>query len=156
MLTAKKEKFVLGWIESGNKSDSYTDAFDTSRMKRESVHKRAYELSNDPEVMARYKEIMANVQDETETTVALIDSYYKSAYQLAKEQENPSGMIAAGAALAKLHGLNFDKSDSRDSVTTIYNQVVVADRSMIPPMPTVGDAYHKHQNQIDEKIIFQD
>ena len=58
-LTPKQEKFIQG-IVSGKLSqrDAYKQAYNTSRMKDETIDKRASELFNNREVKGRYKALM--------------------------------------------------------------------------------------------------
>jgi phage terminase small subunit len=58
-LTKKQEIFCKEYVKSGNKTQAYRIAYNTSRMKDETVHNKAYALSEKGEVRARIKELQA-------------------------------------------------------------------------------------------------
>jgi phage terminase small subunit len=61
-LTIKQETFARAVAETGSLTAAYRQAFDAKNMKPETVHNRAYVLSNRSEVRARVKELMAEKQ----------------------------------------------------------------------------------------------
>ena len=64
-LTPKQEKFVQG-IVSGklSKTEAYKQAYNTSRMKDETIHNVASELFNNPKVTQRYNALMKEHKDK--------------------------------------------------------------------------------------------
>lgn len=64
-LTTKQEKFVLSIIEGMNKTEAYKNVYDTSRMKANTINKKAYDLFNKPNIQARYEELMQEVKESS-------------------------------------------------------------------------------------------
>ena len=52
-LTPKQEKFCLRYSECGNASEAYRQAYNTAKMKPESVNRKAFELLEDVKITAR-------------------------------------------------------------------------------------------------------
>lgn len=61
-LTAKQENFARAVVETGSLTVAYRQAFNAEKMKPETVHKRAYELSGKGEIKARVTELLAEKQ----------------------------------------------------------------------------------------------
>lgn len=64
-LTTKQEKFVLSVVEGMNKTEAYKAVYDTSKMKPNTINKKAYDLFNKPNIQARYEELMQEVKDSS-------------------------------------------------------------------------------------------
>ena len=52
-LTVKQEKFCQSYIETGNASEAYRQAYSASKMKPETVNRTAKELLDHPKITAR-------------------------------------------------------------------------------------------------------
>ncbi len=106
-LTAKQEKFAREWFATGNKSEAYRRAYESSRKWSENaVNVKASELSRNPKVLDRYEELVTAAQERNETDVDTIDRMLKNAYVVAKKDVKPSAMVSAAMGLAKLYGLD--------------------------------------------------
>lgn len=57
-LTPKQETFVQAIIKGKSQRQAYKEAYDTSKMKDETIDNRAYQLFKKDEVKARYNELM--------------------------------------------------------------------------------------------------
>jgi len=68
-LTLKQENFCLAYIETGNASDAYKSAFNTERMKPETVNNNAYMLLKRSEIAARLEELKKPVIEKTQLTL---------------------------------------------------------------------------------------
>lgn len=68
-LTTKQEKFVLSIIEGMNKTEAYKAVYDTSKMKANTINKKAYDLFNKPNVQKRYEELMQEVKESSVWTL---------------------------------------------------------------------------------------
>ena len=64
-LTTKQEKFVLSIVEGMNKTEAYKAVYDTSKMKPNTINKKAYDLFNKPNIQARYEELMQEVKESS-------------------------------------------------------------------------------------------
>lgn len=61
-LTPKQEKFCQEFKKCGNASEAYRLAYDTSKMKPESVWRKAKELLDNVKVSARIKELQDKIE----------------------------------------------------------------------------------------------
>lgn len=79
-LTPKQEKFCLMYIETGNANEAYRRAYDTSRMKPESINRKAFELLNNGNITARLEELRRVNQQLSEVKrgeiLARLKSYF--------------------------------------------------------------------------------
>lgn len=64
-LTPKQEKFCQVYVDSGIASFAYRQAYNTEKMKQETVWQSASKLLNDPKVTTRVEEIRAERAEET-------------------------------------------------------------------------------------------
>lgn len=64
-LTTKQEKFILSIVEGMNKTEAYKAVYDTSKMKANTINKKAYDLFNKPNIQARYEELMQEVKENS-------------------------------------------------------------------------------------------
>ena len=58
-LTVKQEAFCRAYIETGNASEAYRRAYDTSGMNANSVNRKAKELVDNVKITARVNELKA-------------------------------------------------------------------------------------------------
>ena len=63
-LTLKQEKYVQNLIKGMSQRQAYKNAFDTSKMKDETIDNKAYLLFKKDEVRARYDELVKKAQDD--------------------------------------------------------------------------------------------
>lgn len=54
-LTPKQEHFSKAYIETGNASEAYRIAYDTDKMKTETIHRKASELMNRVKIRSRQR-----------------------------------------------------------------------------------------------------
>lgn len=71
-LTQKQERFALAYIETGNASEAYRKAYDASRMKPETINKRASELLADGAVTGRVGELRQAAFDKAVVSEARV------------------------------------------------------------------------------------
>jgi phage terminase small subunit len=71
-LTQKQERFALAYIETGNASEAYRRAYDASRMKPETINKRASELLADGAVTGRIGELRQAASDKAVVSEARV------------------------------------------------------------------------------------
>lgn len=64
-LTTKQEKFILSIVEGMNKTEAYKAVYDTSKMKANTINKKAYDLFNKPNIQKRYNELMQEVKESS-------------------------------------------------------------------------------------------
>lgn len=67
-LTPKQEKFCNKYVECGNASEAYRVAYDCSKMKDETVNKRASEMLNNGEITGRVNELQSELKNKSDIT----------------------------------------------------------------------------------------
>ncbi|HHW7520489.1 TPA: terminase small subunit [Mannheimia haemolytica] len=118
-LTPKQEAFCLAYIETGNASEAYRQAYETEEMKSETVHRKAKELMDNGKITARIEELKAEHAERHKLTVDDLLKELEEARILAREKENPNAMTQATMGKAKLLGLDkqvIDHTSSDDSL----------------------------------------
>lgn len=105
-LTPKQEKFCQRYIETGNASLAYRDSYDCQNMKDETVNVKASELLKNGKIAVRLDELRSVHQERHDVTIDDMVAKYDEAYELAKQNSNPSAMISAISAKSRLLGLD--------------------------------------------------
>ena len=106
-LQPKQEKFCQLYIELGNASEAYRQAYSCGKMKDETINNKAYILRKKGEIRARISELQAEHKERHNLTVDDLFDELEEARQLGKESENASAMVSATMGKAKI--LGFDK-----------------------------------------------
>ncbi len=104
-LTIKQENFVLAYIETGNASEAYRQAYDADRMKPETINRKAFELLDNGKITARLDAVQAEHRDRHDVTVDSICAELETARKQALKADQNSAAIAASMGKAKMHGL---------------------------------------------------
>ncbi len=115
-LTPKQEAFCLAYIESGNASEAYRQAYDAEKMKPETINRKAKELLDNGKIAARVVQIQAGHQERHDVTVGSLTKELEADRKLARSNDQASAAIAATMGKAKLHGLLKDKVEHSGSV----------------------------------------
>lgn len=124
-LTPKQEAFCLAYDETGNASEAYRRSYNASRMKPESVNRKAKELTDNVKIAARLGELRAGHVERHNVTIDDIRTMLLEDREFARKVAAASASVSATLGLAKLYGLLTDKIDHRSS-----------DGSMTPKEPT--------------------
>lgn len=111
ILTPKQENFCLAYIETGNASEAYRRAYDTSKSKPESVNRLAKASLDNIKIASRIKELREPIMKRHEITVDDLIKELEEARALAlvAETVQASAAISATMGKAKLLGLGVDK-----------------------------------------------
>ncbi len=119
-LTTKQENFCQKYVETGNASEAYRYGYDTSRMKPESVHRKAKELMDNGNVAARIAELKQRAAVKHDVTVATLLRELEEARTIALSCETPQTSAAVSATMgkAKLCGLDKQLIELSGEVTT--------------------------------------
>jgi phage terminase small subunit len=114
-LTPKRESFAQAVASGMSQSDAYRSAFDTSRMKPETVQQKASRLMADGKVRARVEEIRAPIVQKAQIT---LESHLERLKQLSEKAEQEgqfSAAISAEVSRGKASGLYTEKIDHSSS-----------------------------------------
>ena len=101
-LTKKREAFCVEFCVDKNGTKAAIRAGFSER----TASQAAYNLLQLPEIQARIDEILKENTERCRTTVELLDSMHKKAYDVAKKNKSPSVMTTAARNLGDLHGIN--------------------------------------------------
>ena len=111
-LTPKQEKFCQVYIETGNASEAYRQAYNTEKMKPESVNSKGYQLLQQVQITARLDELRAEHKKRHEITVDTLVAELEEARKLAFETEKAAAAVSATMGKAKLLGLVIEKQET--------------------------------------------
>lgn len=103
-LTAKQEAFCLAYLETGNASEAYRQAYNAEKMKPETVNRTAKELLDNPKIATRIDSLQAEAAKRNEVTVDSLLAELEEARQLALQEGQPSAMVSATMGKAKITG----------------------------------------------------
>lgn len=107
-LTAKQEAFVQGLIAGLSQTDAYKQAYDTSRMKDDTIYSRASELAKDGKVTVRYKELLKQFSNKALWSRESAFNEYEWLKNKARENIEEEGVRKANsdAFLSSIDGMN--------------------------------------------------
>ena len=104
-LTPKQEKFCQLYVETGNASEAYRQAYN-SKGKMETVNRTAKDLLDNPKIAARLNQIRERHVKRHEVTVDSLIGELEEARLLALELAQPSAAVSASMGKAKIYGLD--------------------------------------------------
>ena len=106
-LTIKQERFCMVYVETGNASEAYRQAYNAENMKEASINVNASKLLTDAKIALRIKELKSGHTKRHELTIDDLVKQLEEARQVALALENPqcSAAISATMGTAKLLGL---------------------------------------------------
>lgn len=127
-LTPKQEKFCQLYIELGNASEAYRQAYDSSRMKAETINTKAKELLKHGPITVRISELQDGHKERHDITVDDLIAELEEARQLAKDPAKPQPAAMVSATMGKAKILGFDKQviehtgkDGKDLMPPVFN-----------------------------------
>lgn len=110
-LTPKQEKFCQTYIETGNASEAYRQAYNTENMKPETVSVKASELLKNGKITVRVEALQSAHQKRHDVTVDSLTVELDEARIAALKSDQNSAAVGATMGKAKLHGLINDKHE---------------------------------------------
>lgn len=112
-LTIKQEAFALAYVETGNASEAYRQAYDAAGMKPASINRKAKELMDNGKIAARVEQLQSKAVERHEITLDDLIRELEEARVAASTSEKPqaAAMVAATMGKAKLLGLVTDKQE---------------------------------------------
>ena len=114
-LTHKQEMFCLAYIETNNASEAYRRAYDSSKMKPESVYESASRLLAGVKIAARLEQLRAPVRDRAQITLESHLERLNHLSLMAEQAEQYSAAIKAEESRGKVAGLYVEKIDHTSS-----------------------------------------
>jgi hypothetical protein len=109
-MTPKQEAFCLAYIETGNASEAYRQAYNVGKMKPGSVNVEAVKLLANPNIALRVAELKSELVERHKVTADTIAVMLREDREFARECETPGAAVSATMGLAKLYGLLTDKT----------------------------------------------
>ena len=112
-MTPKQEQFARLYVETGNASEAYRQAYNTDNMKPETVTNEAYKLLQDPDISAMVDDLKAEARQRHAVTVDDLLSELEQARAAALAAPTPQSSAAVSATMgkAKMLGLLVDKAE---------------------------------------------
>lgn len=121
-LTPKQEAFAHHYVQTGNASEAYRASYDSTRMKMESVHRKAHDLVQNVKVASRVQELQAAQLRDVDVTATDIA---RVAWEIANADDASHGSrVSALALLAKRHHEFSDKHEISSDVRLQAMQAV--------------------------------
>ena len=117
-LTPKQDKFARVYVETGNASEAYRQAYDVGEnTKPEGIWVKGCEILKKGNVAVRVQELQAAAQERTMVTVESLSKEMDENRKRANELDQTSTMQSATMGKAKLHGFLVDKVQGDVSIT---------------------------------------
>ncbi|MNN61570.1 Terminase small subunit [compost metagenome] len=104
--TDKMELFCLAYVETGNASEAYRRAYNTTNMAEKTAQREGYNTLQKPQVQARIEELRNKVMERHEITVDTLLAELEEARLMGKETGKAAAMVSASMGKAKLLGLD--------------------------------------------------
>ena len=108
-LTPKQDNFCRLYIELGNASEAYRQAYDADDMNDNVVGVKAHELLNNGKITVRLNQIRSEHMKRHNLTVGDLLKELEEARQAALGAENPQSSAAVAATMGKAKLLGLDK-----------------------------------------------
>ena len=112
-MTPKQEQFARLYVETGNASEAYRQAYNADNMKPETVTNEAYKLLQDPDISAMVDGLKEEARQRHAVTVGDLLSELEQARAAALAAPTPQSSAAVSATMgkAKMLGLLVDKAE---------------------------------------------
>ena len=110
-MTPKQEAFARAYVETGNASEAYRQAYDAENMKPDVIKVKACELLKNGNVAVTVADLKASLQKRHNITVDTITEMLKEDRELARTNAQSGAAVSASMGLAKLHGLIVDRAE---------------------------------------------
>lgn len=108
-LTPKQEKFCSLYIELGNASEAYRQAYDAAKMQPATINVKASQLLAQDKIAVRVGELRAQHAERHVMTVDRIRDMLLEDRAFARKMETAAAAVSATMGLAKLYGHLRDK-----------------------------------------------
>jgi hypothetical protein len=137
-LTPKQQAFALAYVETGNASEAYRQAYEVGGdTKPETIWSEASRTLADPKVTARVMELQQEARERTLVTLESLTKELDEDRGMARNLEMPAAAISAVMGKAKLHGLITDKSKNDTTVSGDAAMLAMFERIALNGQPLV-------------------
>lgn len=133
-LTVKQENFCQGVAKGLTYSDAYRQAYNASKMKMETINRKAVELMSNGKVAARVEELKRRALQRYDLTVDDIVEELEDARKIARKLGQSSAMVSASMGKAKLFGMIVDKLAHTDSEGNDLDVPIVSSAELLAIM----------------------
>ena len=125
-MTPKQEQFARLYVETGNASEAYRQAYNADNMKPETVTNEAYKLLQDPDISAMVDDLKAEARQRHAVTVGdlLHELEQARAAALAAPTPQSSAAVSATMGKAKMLGLLVDKAEIQEKPKSYVSSIV--------------------------------
>jgi len=119
-LTLKQENFCLAYIETGNASEAYRQAYQAGNMAPATINRKATELLDNGKITARLQELRQPAIDKAQVTLEQHLEDLKVLRDKASEDGKYSAAIQAEIARGKAAGLYSEKIEVAQDMHVKY------------------------------------
>lgn len=123
-LTPKQEKFAQVYVQTGNASEAYRQAYNCEKMKPDGIHVNASKLLSDAKVALMVESLRDEARGSHMMTVNDIIKELEEARIIASTGERPqaAAMVSATMGKAKVLGFVVDKAEVKGNLAmTLYD-----------------------------------
>ena len=119
-MTPKQEHFARLYVETGNASEAYRQAYNAENMKPETVTNEAYKLLQSPDISAMVDDLKVEARQRHRVTVddLLHELEQARAAALAAPTPQSSAAVSATMGKAKMLGLLVDRAEIKAEAET--------------------------------------
>ena len=119
-MTPKQEHFARLYVETGNASEAYRQAYNAENMKPETVTNEAYKLLQSPDISAMVDDLKAEARQRHRVIVddLLHELEQARAAALAAPTPQSSAAVSATMGKAKMLGLLVDRAEIKAEAET--------------------------------------
>jgi hypothetical protein len=119
VLTPKQEKFCLTYLETGNASEAYRQVYNTSKMKKTTIGRKAFELLENGKITAKINELKAPAIKNVELTVENHLNRLAELRDHAFEAGNYAAAIRAEELRGKVAGFYTDRLELNSPIRMV-------------------------------------
>ena len=132
-LTEKQTKFCYVYVETGNASEAYRQAYNTENWNINSIKGEAYKSLQNPDIQDYIEQLQQEAKEKAVFSIEQAHKQYLEAIEIAKNIEQPATIVTATKAQCELYGvekpkkveadININASPSLDRLSEILGKV---------------------------------
>lgn len=155
-MTPKQEQFARLYVETGNASEAYRQAYNADNMKPETVTNEAYKLLQDPDISAMVDGLKEEARQRHAVTVGdlLHELEQARAAALAAPTPQSSAAVSATMGKAKMLGLLVDKAEIKAEAE--ISQVKQEERKCLLNQEEIQQIRNDFFNKLYSEITLED